>query len=178
MINVHDAAEWFIQVAANKKLGDGEGVTMLKLQKLLWYAYGWWLAQRDEPLFEARVEAWANGPVIPSVYHRWDEARRGARIEPDPKWNVDTIPEDVKAYLWKVWLEYGQYSAWRLREMTHAPGTPWHRCHREGVRNVRIPDRLIRTYFARKANPLGDIPKADQRRVAEYLVKSFTASAG
>jgi len=47
----------------------GEMSTM-KLQKLVYYSQAWSLVWDDEPLFEENIEAWANGPVVPSLYNR------------------------------------------------------------------------------------------------------------
>jgi uncharacterized phage-associated protein len=46
----------------------GDPLTNLKLQKLLYYAQGWYLAIHDEALFDERIEAWPRGPVVPPVY--------------------------------------------------------------------------------------------------------------
>ena len=50
-----DVASFF--VSSFQKAGDP--VTNLKLQKLLYYAQGWYLAFTQSPLFEERIEAWA-----------------------------------------------------------------------------------------------------------------------
>ena len=43
-------------------------VDQMKLQKLVFYAQGWYLAYNDSPLFEEDFYAWAHGPVIPNIY--------------------------------------------------------------------------------------------------------------
>lgn len=45
----------------------------MKLQKLCYYSQAWHLAWEGVPLFPERIEAWANGPVVPVLY----EALRG-----------------------------------------------------------------------------------------------------
>ncbi len=46
----------------------GDNLSNLKLQKLVAYAQGFHLAMKDgEPLFDEPIEAWAHGPVIPSM---------------------------------------------------------------------------------------------------------------
>lgn len=37
--------------------------------KLLYYAQAWSLAWTGRPLFEDRIEAWINGPVVSDVWH-------------------------------------------------------------------------------------------------------------
>lgn len=48
-------------------------MTHMKLQKLCYYSQAWHLAWDGVPLFPERIEAWANGPVVPVLY----EALRG-----------------------------------------------------------------------------------------------------
>ena len=40
----------------------------IKLQKLVYYCQAWALVWTAKPLFADRIEAWANGPVIPNLY--------------------------------------------------------------------------------------------------------------
>lgn len=42
--------------------------TQMKLHKLLYYAHGWHLGFTGEPLLDEAIEAWAYGPVVPSIY--------------------------------------------------------------------------------------------------------------
>jgi len=75
-------ANWFIDHVRN--------LTPLKLQKLIYYAHGWHLALRDQPLIDELIEAWEYGPVVPNVYHEFKEfgnqpiTRRGTVIEMSP----------------------------------------------------------------------------------------------
>ena len=41
----------------------------IQMHKLLYYAQAWSLAWDGAPLFEDRIEAWKNGPVVPSLRH-------------------------------------------------------------------------------------------------------------
>ena len=43
-------------------------LTTIKLQKLLYYCQGWHLAWESDKLFDAEIEAWANGPVVQEIY--------------------------------------------------------------------------------------------------------------
>jgi hypothetical protein len=42
--------------------------TAWKLQKLVYYSQVWSLVWNERPLFNERIEAWANGPVVPDLY--------------------------------------------------------------------------------------------------------------
>lgn len=40
----------------------------MKLQRLVYYSQAWHLVWEGTPLFPERIEAWANGPVVPVLY--------------------------------------------------------------------------------------------------------------
>ncbi|MBL8173922.1 MAG: DUF4065 domain-containing protein [Bryobacterales bacterium] len=40
----------------------------MELQKLVYYSEAWSLVWEALPLFRARIEAWANGSVVPQLY--------------------------------------------------------------------------------------------------------------
>lgn len=62
MAQVYDVAKYILQECG--------GMTSMKLQKLVYYAQAWSLVWDDRPLFNERIEAWANGPVSPDLYNR------------------------------------------------------------------------------------------------------------
>jgi uncharacterized phage-associated protein len=49
----------------------GHGISNLKLQKILYYVQGYYLAKFDEPLFPDEIQAWKLGPVVPGVYYEF-----------------------------------------------------------------------------------------------------------
>jgi len=49
-------------------LGKHGPMTHMKLQRLVYYSQAWHLAWDGVPLFPERIEAWANGPVVPVLY--------------------------------------------------------------------------------------------------------------
>jgi len=101
----------------------GDLMSHLKLQKLLYYSQGFTLALLDRPLFEDKVVAWQHGPVVPTVW----EVFKHHKDNPIPKptgFDFDIIPKDDQEVINEVYMEYGQYSAWKLRNMTHRE-PPW-----------------------------------------------------
>ena len=63
-----DVAKWFLTY--NKIMMDSDGaeyISNLKLQKLLYYAQGTFLAVTGFPLFDDAIEAWTHGPVVPAA---------------------------------------------------------------------------------------------------------------
>jgi uncharacterized phage-associated protein len=113
MVNAHDVASYIL-----KRLG---GMTTMKLQKLVYYAQAWSLVWDDKPLFRNRIEAWANGPVVPDLYrvHRGEFSvvswPRGdaAKLNPEQRETVDAV---IKFY--------GHRSSQWLSSLTHQEN-PW-----------------------------------------------------
>ena len=101
----------------------GDIISHLKLQKLLYYCQGFYLAIYDKPLFPERIEHWAHGPVVPDVYHKYSHHGDSAIPMPDDLVTSEFTKEhkDIMADVYKY---YGQYSAWALRDMTHKE-PPW-----------------------------------------------------
>ena len=119
---------------------DSEFITNLKLQKLLYYAQGCYLANNDESLIKEDFLAWEHGPVIRKIYDKFRKfGANGIQYNEDYE---DKIDEQTKIFLKKVYNRFGQYTAWKLRDMTHQE-KPW----KETPRNSVIDRKLIQTYF-------------------------------
>lgn len=124
---------------------DGDLTSNLKLQKLLYYAQGVHLALHGEPLFSARIEAWKHGPVCPPVYSQY----KGLGSMPIPRptdFDPTVVPAKARKTLDEIHRVYGQFSAWRLREMTHSE-PPWKNTYREGVLRLQITHKALKDYF-------------------------------
>lgn len=138
-------AKWFL--AYNRNVIDEEGaeyISNLKLQKLLYYAQGCFLAATDEPIFDDDIVAWQHGPVVESVYHEYKE--NGAKgILFDEDFRFLDFSEDENELLKDVYDTFGQYSAWKLRDMTHQED-PW----KHTPKNQVIGKDVIKDYFQRE----------------------------
>lgn len=52
-----------------QRYGKSGDIDHLKLQKLVYYAYGWWLTKNpDKPLTSDGPEIWKYGPVFLDIY--------------------------------------------------------------------------------------------------------------
>jgi uncharacterized phage-associated protein len=93
-------------------------LTNLRLQKLLYYSQASYLAQEGKPLFDDRLEAWPNGPVQPSIYHKYGAYQSNAISEvPD----AGGIPSEVTEYLDAVMELYGNEATAPQRESAEHP---------------------------------------------------------
>lgn len=138
MISAKIVAEYLLSLSDPE---EGDLVSHLKLQKLLYYAQGFNLAVFGKPLFDESILAWGHGPVVESVYQEYRE--HGSNPIPVPEdVDFDALPEDQRDLLDEVYSVCGQYSAWRLREMTHVE-PPW----RDTPRNEVISHKRLKAYF-------------------------------
>lgn len=122
MANVSDVAKYFLEKDIK---ADGEnGISNLKLQKLVYYAQGFSLALFENALFDEKIEAWQHGPVTPSLYREYS-ANNGNIIPhvENPDFNPGFTGAQVEL-LDEVFEVFGQFSAWKLRDMTHEE-KPW-----------------------------------------------------
>ncbi|MGN6103013.1 MAG: Panacea domain-containing protein [Devosia sp.] len=110
-------ATWFINEADRDS---GEAITHLKVQKLVYYAEAWFLANFDRTLINEDLQAWAHGPVSPTVYAKYRDRGYEALSPERPR----SLPEGVPDFLSEVYKEYGQFSAKKLEALTHKE-LPW-----------------------------------------------------
>jgi len=96
---------------------EGDSISNLKLQKLLYYSQGFHLAIFDEPLFCDAIKKWLHGPVVPQVWHEYKEF--GSRSIPVTAVDREAYTPQVRELLDEVFTVYGQFSATKLRNMTH-----------------------------------------------------------
>ncbi len=130
---------------------EGDLISNLKLQKLCYYALAIATAARPEgapPLFAEHPQAWLHGPVIPSVYRRFKKYSDGAIPIEEIKIDDAVYDERDTLLLQRVYEHYGQFSAWKLRQMTHQE-SPWKDYYEEGQNNI-IPSNAMRSFFADK----------------------------
>lgn len=102
-------------------------MSAMKLQKLVYYSQAWSLVWDEVPLFNDRIEAWANGPVCPLLY----EAHKGQfTVNPgDIVANPDALNPDQRDTVDAVLRFYGDKPGQWLSELTHAED-PWRNARR------------------------------------------------
>lgn len=119
MMSALQIAKYFVSLVDEEA---GDSISNLKVQKLLYYAQGAHLALHDAPLFPESIKAWVHGPVVPQVYHEFKHCGAGA-IPVEPV-DLCDYPAQVREVLDEVNSVYGQFTAGKLRSMTHQE-PPW-----------------------------------------------------
>ena len=138
-LSCYDVAQYFL---AQMDEDAGDLISNLKLQKLVYYAQGFALALYGRPLFPERIEAWTHGPVVPELYREYKPY--GSDAIPCPgEADFSIYDAQTRDLLDEVYAVYGQFSAWKLRDMTHSE-PPW----RDTVPGQEIRHDDLRGYFA------------------------------
>lgn len=144
-------ANTFIDLAQ----ADGIEITNMKLQKLLYFAEGHYVAHRDKRLLDESPRAWRYGPVYRSVYGAFqycgsDPIRRHA-MEPFPDEDDNEVystvgPQKDREFIKSVWNAYKHKTAAQLSTISHNPKGPWAKTRELGLDEAIEPE-LINEYF-------------------------------
>lgn len=119
IIDVGTVAKYFLSKSIP---GTEYAITHLKLQKLVYYAQAFYLANNNgKKLFEDSLEAWVHGPVCRDLYSEY--SHYGA--EEITREDCPTgIKKPITDHLDSVWEVYGSYSGSQLEYLTHQED-PW-----------------------------------------------------
>jgi len=140
MANVYDVAKYILQ-----KQGE---MTTMKLQKLTYYCQAWSVVWESSRIFKDRIEAWASGPVVPSLYN----VHKGNFLI-DDLWIGDhnNLTPTEKETIDAVLQTYGDKSAQWLSDLTHMEN-PWNDA-RKGIPSGQnceeeIPPSSLEEYYS------------------------------
>jgi len=139
-------------------------LTQMQLQKLSYFAHGWNLAVNGTPLVDEEFQAWDYGPVSPKLYDHTKYFGSSPIDRPitegdDDKMMFFLLNKQLAAPVYRaqflasesavidrVYARYGTLSAFQMSQLTHQPGTPWHRSYVRGE-NRAIPNELIAEHY-------------------------------
>ncbi len=142
MASVYDVAAYILE-----KQG---AMTAMKLQKLCYYSHAWHLVWEECPLFDSRIEAWANGPVVRDLYRVHRGEFRVSSLPEHVGADPTRLTQDERSTIDAVLGFYGPMTAHQLSELTHSE-RPWQRARHgipAGVRSERqISDDQIAPYY-------------------------------
>ena len=142
MANMFDVAKFITE-----QFGE---VSAMKLQKLMYYSQAWNLVWEEEQLFPEDFQAWANGPVLPSLYAH----HRGMfKVDPNLFNAADSARLSVseRDNIVRVLGFYSDKTAQWLSSLTHQE-TPWLAARGElppgAASNAVIPKSAIHEYYS------------------------------
>jgi len=142
MATIYDVAAYIVESV-------GE-MSAMKLQKLMFYSQAWNLVWEEEPLFSDDFEAWANGPVLPTLY---DRHRGMFKVEKSLFKDGSSLNLSIeqKENIDKVLSFYGEKTAQWLSNLTHQED-PWLNARGDSPvgtsSNAAIPQSAIHEYYS------------------------------
>lgn len=131
------------------KTNADEKISILALLKYAFFCYGWYLATKNERLFDATIKTFPLGPVITEIYRGYDINYRDdyyiKKYHKDGN-SSDLVAED-KAFIDVIIARYAGVRPWELSDLTHFEGSPWTlTVNRIGTYKI-IEDQLILEYY-------------------------------
>lgn len=147
-----DVAKYIIYLASQNVIDEVngekvyEGITNLKLQKILYFAQVHSLVKSNKPLFEQDIKAWQYGPVVGEVYDAYKQYRRRSILL---KQDASNLPIEVKLFLQDVWYLFGSYSVGKLVRMTHNDA-PWQEAIKR--KDKTISQKELKAYYTSLLN--------------------------
>lgn len=154
-------------------------VTPLALQKLLYYAQGFYMAFFGKALINNDCQAWVHGPVYPEIYYRYKSCGRDI-INVNVDYDIeDILDEDRKNVLNAIINYFGYYSGPALVKMSHIE-SPW-RATRTGLQpdensNKIISKNSIKSYFKNVKEKYNIINPQDIQNYSQYLFSKIIKS--
>lgn len=130
-----------IEIISKYIIKIGKEITPLALQKILYYAQGFYKAFFGKFLFEDDCQAWVYGPVYVDIYERYKEFK-SANISVDIDYDIEDMIVDEKRDILNVIVKYfGYYNGKALEEMSHYE-TPWMNA-RKGLLQMENSNNII-----------------------------------
>ena len=149
-LTASDIAQIIINEANKQGITD---LSNLKLQKLLYFAYGWHSTFYQECLFDEHFSAWDYGPVVEKVHF---DLRHNGRDNIKDSLNFlnskfkDTnkkVPDHIQETIDFISIVYFKYTAFQLVNISRVDGGPWYKAYHNDVANIEYD--IIKEYFTK-----------------------------
>lgn len=145
LYSAEEIADFFVYLSSKEMVDENtpEGISPLKIQKLLYFAQAASLSLFKKRVFSEEIQAWKYGPVVPTVYHKYKNFNNNLITSPEGIYiSIDT---DTAQLLKGIWDLFGKYSASELVQITHNHA-PWKNVYEEG-NNVPISIESLKNYY-------------------------------
>lgn len=132
MYKALDIAKYIISKGTN----DGEPISNLQLQKILYYIQSEFLQSRNNVAFDDDIEAWQFGPVVPNVYYYF--CGYGAMKIMNYYDEDFSLNYEDRQIIDKIIIEKRDMDPWQLVEETHRAGGAWDKTYKKGFGNREV----------------------------------------
>jgi hypothetical protein len=155
MLLAEDVASKFLEFS----MRDAKYITPLKLQKLMYFAYGVYAKNHEKPLFDECFQAWKNAPVLRTIFHKFkffgrenikDYGNNGRIVNLKEhgfifETKMDKETEELIEYIWN---ELKDIDVKKLSDWTRLNNSPWQKSYEENKNNP-INFKEVKDYFTR-----------------------------
>jgi uncharacterized phage-associated protein len=151
MLTLDDTCDYIIV----KTTEAGVKLSLLKLQKLVYYAHAWHLAFFKTRLFDGVFQAWVHGPVSRELYDRFNETKslydEVTEADIRPGFDAGHVPAEARLHIDSILEVYAPFSGTQLEELSHQE-LPWKRARGTLSPTQRcetaIRDEDMRSFYA------------------------------
>lgn len=141
-------AKYIVALANDRRIS----INITKVQKLLYIAYGVYLAVKSQRLTDEHPQAWPYGPVFPTTKNKLSKLNIDEISLADETLDLIKQDNEINSMLDLVLNTYGRWTAKDLTIWSHQEGSPWEKT--VGSNNFkwgdRISDEVIKKYFDSK----------------------------
>lgn len=159
MIEALDIAWYFVN------RGKALAMTQLVVQKLTYYAQGYFLGIYGKPLFDDPIEAWKFGPVVTSL--RVLQIYGSNQIPIYQPFGQQIKDISTLTLLNSIWKTYGSFTSDMLVAMTHSD-FPWQEAHQRGEGTVISQDSM-QNYFLNRSQDINLDSTEDEVMATVFL---------
>lgn len=143
-----EVADYFVL----KSEQDNEQITNMKLQKMVYFAYGLLLvdSNKTERLIRESIQAWQFGPVIPEVYNKFKEFGAGDIVSGKKIYSllgknnfiskITFENENHKKILDDTYTFLKEITPIQLSNWTHKDGSAWEKVYNADERHIELND--------------------------------------
>lgn len=150
-----------------------DSLNTLKLQKLVFYSFGWYGHLTGQKLFNEQFFAMTKGPIVSPLLsaHFSKDMVSADYLEDYAQRSLAVTDPYAEAVVDAVWMSYGKYSKWDLIEMTHCE-KPWITAwttRPAGAKRNELDAESVLEHFQRKTSAVYEIPRRVDVPILSFL---------
>lgn len=137
-----------IQERINILPEDREGLSNLKIQKLIYFIEASFVVKFNKKLFSQNFTAWEYDPVIPDLYYKLKKIAKNLIFYQEFKKNgndkniTNALNQEELDFLETTFIKFNKFSSFELVTLSHIYG-PW----KEVAKNEEITKEDMKNFF-------------------------------
>jgi uncharacterized phage-associated protein len=118
-----------------------------KLIALVYLAHGFMLVRHARPLVDETLQAWVQGPMIPSL-HRAVRKFQARPVKSGDALSDAVLDVEEREVIEQTYRRYGYFTSVALMKLCQGANTPWAQVRAQTLQHrATIANELIRAYF-------------------------------